>query len=67
MAQRPDMSDVSAAGLDPAEALALLAWQIEAGADEALEAALIDRFALAAEPAPTRRSAPAAEPPSRLS
>ena len=62
MAQPSDMSDVSAAGLDPAEALALLAWQIEAGADEALEVVPIDRFALAAEPAPAPRSAPAAEP-----
>src|SRR5690242_6711037 len=62
MAQPPDMTPVSAAGLDPAEALALLAWRIEAGADEALEAAPIDRFAAVAEPAPARRTPPAAEP-----
>lgn len=62
MAQPSDMTAVSATGLDPVEALALLAWQIEAGADEALEAAPIDRFAAAAEPAPARRTPPAAEP-----
>src|SRR6266850_5274944 len=62
MAQPPDMSEVSASGMDPAEALALLTWQIEAGADEALESAPIDRFAAAAEPVVTRRTPPAAEP-----
>jgi uracil-DNA glycosylase family 4 len=62
MAQPTDMNQVSAAGLDPAEALALLTWQIEAGADEALEPAPIDRFAAAPEPALHRRAPPAAEP-----
>jgi len=62
MTQPPDRREVSAAGLDPAEALALLAWQIEAGADEALETAPIDRFAAVTETAPVRRSPPAAEP-----
>jgi uracil-DNA glycosylase family 4 len=62
MAQPTDMNQVSAAGLDPAEALALLTWQIEAGADEALEPAPIDRFAAAREPALHRRTPPAAEP-----
>jgi len=62
MAQPTDMNQISAAGLDPAEALALLTWQIEAGADEALEPAPIDRFAAAREPALHRRTPPAAEP-----
>jgi DNA polymerase len=37
--------------MDPAEALALLSWQIEAGADEALEAMPVDRFAAPDPPA----------------
>ncbi len=36
--------------LDPAEARAALKWLVEAGADEALADAPIDRFAVAAEP-----------------
>jgi uracil-DNA glycosylase len=64
MAQLTDITatTVSAAGMDPTEALALLTWQIEAGADEALEATPIDRFVAAAEPAVARRTLPAAEP-----
>ena len=61
MAQRADIAAVSAAGMDAAEALGLLAWQIEAGADEAIETSPVDRFA-AAEPSPPRRPPVAAEP-----
>jgi len=57
-----DIGAGSATGMDPAEALALLTWQIEAGADEAIESSPIDRFAPAPEPAVQRRPAPAAEP-----
>lgn len=45
--------------MDPAEALALLNWQIEAGADEAIEATPVDRFA-APEPPAIRQARPVA-------
>lgn len=53
--------------LDPTEARALLKWLVEAGADEALADAPIDRFAVAAEPvrAAPVAPAPAAAPRSR--
>ncbi|NOT39631.1 MAG: uracil-DNA glycosylase [Alphaproteobacteria bacterium] len=44
--------------VDPAEARALLKWLVEAGADEALGDAPIDRFAVAAEPARVETAAP---------
>lgn len=43
--------------MDGATALALLAWQIELGADEAIADAPLDRFALAEETAPARSTA----------
>ena len=49
--------------LDHATALALLEWQIELGADEAIGDAPVDRYALAAKPAP-EKAAPTAPPPS---
>ena len=49
--------------LDHATALALLEWQIELGADEAIGDAPVDRYALAAKPAP-EKVAPTAPPPS---
>jgi len=56
--------------IDPIEARAVLRWLIEAGADEALADAPIDRFAAAAQrPAavsPVRAFAPAAPSPSPL-
>lgn len=45
--------------LDPEQARAMLRWLVDAGADEALADEPIDRFAVAAEPAPV---APRAEP-----
>jgi DNA polymerase len=62
MAQTIDIATVSAAGMDPAEALALLTWQIEAGADEAIETSPIDRFAAAPEPFLQRQTQRTAEP-----
>lgn len=49
---------------DRAEALAWLAWQVEAGADEALEPLALDRRSLPPPPAkpPTLREVPRAEP-----
>ena len=49
--------------LDHATALELLEWQIELGADEAIGDAPVDRYALAAKPAP-EKAAPTAPPPS---
>jgi uracil-DNA glycosylase len=49
---------------DPAAALALLAWQVEVGADEALAEAPIDRFALSAAEGPAPRPTPAPSPAS---
>lgn len=40
--------------VDPTEARALLKWLVDAGADEALADAPVDRFAVAAEPEPVR-------------
>jgi uracil-DNA glycosylase len=45
-------------GLDPNDALALLAWQVELGADEAILDAPVDRFELPEAP----RTAPASAP-----
>lgn len=50
-------------GLDRHQAYALLKWQIELGADEAIGEAPIDRFAASAEPAP--EPAPTPTPPPR--
>lgn len=53
--------------MDHATALALLEWQMELGADEAIADAPVDRYALAAKPAPVKREktalAPAASEP----
>ena len=49
--------------MDHATALALLEWQIELGADEAIGDAPVDRYALAAKPAPEKVS-PVAAPAS---
>ena len=49
--------------MDHATALALLEWQIELGADEAIGDAPVDRYALAAKSAP-EKVAPTAPPPS---
>jgi uracil-DNA glycosylase len=46
--------------LDPGQARAALKWLVEAGADEALADAPIDRFAVAAEPSPVQMPAPSA-------
>ncbi len=45
------------AELSPQEALALLSWQVELGADEAVLDTPVDRFALEAAPAPVAKSA----------
>ncbi|SER83411.1 DNA polymerase [Tranquillimonas rosea] len=47
-------------GLDPQDALALLAWQVEAGATEAIGDAPVDRYA--APPPPEPKAAPADGP-----
>jgi DNA polymerase len=62
MTQPSDMNGDSAAGMDPAEALTLLIWQIEAGADDAIEAMPIDRFIASAETSAIPRAAMVAEP-----
>lgn len=53
--------------LDPAEARALLRWLVEAGADEALADAPVDRFTVAADAVPAEPvvAAPAAAPRAR--
>ncbi len=48
--------------LSPHDALALLAWQVELGADEAMTDAPVDRFALEAAPKPAAPAAPAPAP-----
>ncbi|MFZ5791205.1 MAG: uracil-DNA glycosylase [Pseudomonadota bacterium] len=58
MANAPDeisFQSSSADGLDIDLALTMLAWQIEAGADEAIEEAPVDRFAAPASPSPATR------------
>jgi DNA polymerase len=50
--------------LDPAQARAMLDWLIEAGADEALAETPVDRFAIAAAPAPA--AAPVRAAPARM-
>jgi DNA polymerase len=52
--------------LDPTEARALLRWLVDAGADEALADAPIDRFAVAAEPVRAEPVVAAAAGPSRV-
>jgi DNA polymerase len=50
---------LSAETLSPRAALALLAWQIELGADEAIGEVPVDRYALAEAPAEARVARPA--------